>query len=1238
MAIDVASLAVKIDSTEARDAAGNLDKLTSSGGKAEAAARGTEREWVKASSAAGKLRMEAFSASAAADKLAKSEKGAGAAASEMARQAQVAAAQIKAVGNSSGIASHHMMNLGYQINDVVVGLASGQKPMTVFMQQGAQIGQIMAQSGVSAGGLAKALAGMIGRFAVAHPLLLAIAAAVGAGAIGFKLFADQVNEEKQASLEAYAASIGLTKEQIDEAGGAAVTSTDLIGALWDKIAEVVNVKKLLDDLHGWFMNTFRAIAADARKNLSEIYAAIYTIDDALKYVGDHGGEIFAEGLIKGLNKGINAINSFGTIYGPGNEVFWSPNVPLIENKYEGAGAKAAQSFRDSYTHHLAAADKWIGDAYADVVERAYKRAQGRLDAAAEGSGKKAGNKAGKAGGKEAADVFAHTLEDGMAAILKTSQKLSDEFRKEFEKTAGESYKAAIQAANDNLDKLQQPLRNAVDANIAWNEQLKDTIRWLDKIGGFGSTLGDIGAVLYGLSTGDFSGIGGKGGALIEMLSGVQWTGTKDGERYIFKLGEEFQKSLVHVFGENFGPTFLDLVKGAGTGAAIGGILFDSKGGQLGAMGGGAFGEVLGKKVLSKVLGDFAGPLGTIVGSILGGVLGGALSPAQRGSATFTNSGQLSTRGNNNEMIAASSGIGNAILDLFTKIADTFDATLNDFKFSVGIREGNLRYDPTGQGITKTANGAINFGQDQAALIEYAVRQALSQGVFEGLSDGVKRILDNSEGGSFETQLKKALSFQSVFKELEAIQNPTGVGLDNLNAQFDELRATSKEAGASVEQLSKLEELYGIKRAEIVEQANRNILEAERPRRELEIQLLQAQGKSAEALAAARQLELDGMNEQEQALQKQIYRWQDVNEAYAENLAASARWKVLNDQLLELTGKTDVLRRNELAAMEESLRPLQERIWALQDEQEAARAAAQAADELARAQQAVASERYGLETRLLQLQGDTNALRQRELAALDPTNRLIQQQIYAIEDRQAAEQEAIKAAQQVMAQRNDMISSYNKEASSLSSFMEKFRDLAAGIREFRAGLFAANDNGGLTAARTAFLNTSRLAAMGNEGSLQSFVGVSQTFLSAARENAASLVDYQRAIGLVAGAADAAASGADGVARQAAQQLQAIQATVAQLEALNEATQTNIDTLNNVDDVQQSDVVPTLEALLNEQQAARTDAAAVREAQRAEALTLIQAMNTVARLLTRWDRGDGVAVVNDSDTPLTTVAAA
>jgi hypothetical protein len=60
-----------------------------------------------------------------------------------------AARSIREVGEASKLSAQSAANLGFQLNDVFVSLASGQKPMTVFIQQGAQIAQIPAMAGVT---------------------------------------------------------------------------------------------------------------------------------------------------------------------------------------------------------------------------------------------------------------------------------------------------------------------------------------------------------------------------------------------------------------------------------------------------------------------------------------------------------------------------------------------------------------------------------------------------------------------------------------------------------------------------------------------------------------------------------------------------------------------------------------------------------------------------------------------------------------------------------------------------------------------------------------------------------------------------------------------------------------------------------------------------------------------------------------------------------------------------------
>lgn len=62
--------------------------------------------------------------------------------------------------------------------------------------------------------------------------------------------------------------------------------------------------------------------------------------------------------------------------------------------------------------------------------------------------------------------------------------------------------------------------------------------------------------------------------------------------------------------------------------------------------------------------------------------------------------------------------------------------------------------------------------------------------------------------------------------------------------------------------------------------------------------------------------------------------------------------------------------------------------------------------------AAEQERYNLQTQLYTLQGKTDLLRERELAAMDPTNRALQEQIFALQDLQTASAAAAQAADEL----------------------------------------------------------------------------------------------------------------------------------------------------------------------------------------------------------------------------------
>lgn len=108
-----------------------------------------------------------------------------------------------------GLKPQDLTNVGYQLNDIFVSLASGQKPLTVFIQQGAQLAQIP--------GLLSGVAGAIARF---FPLIAIVGGVVTV--VGSMVAqAAQIEEFTKALEKLNVATTGLTGE------GLSKVSTDL---------------------------------------------------------------------------------------------------------------------------------------------------------------------------------------------------------------------------------------------------------------------------------------------------------------------------------------------------------------------------------------------------------------------------------------------------------------------------------------------------------------------------------------------------------------------------------------------------------------------------------------------------------------------------------------------------------------------------------------------------------------------------------------------------------------------------------------------------------------------------------------------------------------------------------------------------------------------------------------------------------------------------------------------------
>jgi phage-related minor tail protein len=106
---------------------------------------------------------------------------------------------------------------------------------------------------------------------------------------------------------------------------------------------------------------------------------------------------------------------------------------------------------------------------------------------------------------------------------------------------------------------------------------------------------------------------------------------------------------------------------------------------------------------------------------------------------------------------------------------------------------------------------------------------------------------------------------------------------------------------------------------------------------------------------------------------------------------------------------------------------------------------------------IADERYGLEAKLLQLQGNTVALRERELALLDPTNRALQSQIWLMEDTVAAAEKVEAAAKELQSAGKGIAEWIAKTRASMGGTQTEAQTLAGLRANYLSDLSASRGN-------------------------------------------------------------------------------------------------------------------------------------------------------------------------------------
>lgn len=182
-------------------------------------------------------------------------------------------------GSQSKLTAFAMQNLGFQINDVVVGLASGQGVFRVAIQQGAQIAQIFGP-GVGVGAVFSAIGKSI--MSVIGPVTISIAALGGAAVLvgsAFMHWADTSLEVNRALIGSGAAA-GVTAGEIEKIAKASAEASQAgIGAARDIELSFIrtgivggDVLQRLTTLTVEFSRATGASMDDARKAMTDAFS------------------------------------------------------------------------------------------------------------------------------------------------------------------------------------------------------------------------------------------------------------------------------------------------------------------------------------------------------------------------------------------------------------------------------------------------------------------------------------------------------------------------------------------------------------------------------------------------------------------------------------------------------------------------------------------------------------------------------------------------------------------------------------------------------------------------------------------------------------------------------------------------------------------------------------------------------------------------------------------------------
>lgn len=233
--MDLANLGLSVTTNDITRASDELGKFSESGGEAGRTAKSLQ------AAVEGVTRAQKTGAEAAAQVTSSTKKSTGAA------KAQTDA--LKQEEKLRRQLNHRQQQAAYQYNDIISGLAMGQRPHQVALQQSGQLVQLYGKGGLTAAysDAANAMDGVISRLMSLNPWMLAATAAAIAGGIAWAVLKDDVISYDDA-LEQLESTISAANDASDASRQSYEELSEVYGGTEEEVRSLIDAIRDLKEI------------------------------------------------------------------------------------------------------------------------------------------------------------------------------------------------------------------------------------------------------------------------------------------------------------------------------------------------------------------------------------------------------------------------------------------------------------------------------------------------------------------------------------------------------------------------------------------------------------------------------------------------------------------------------------------------------------------------------------------------------------------------------------------------------------------------------------------------------------------------------------------------------------------------------------------------------------------------------------------------------------------------------